>query len=89
MLRALGRNDFLQRWQQPISGNVRGGPFVTDDRVLVVTDSGAIQMFDAVAGGPLDSGVSLSVPPAANPAVGGGVLYVPGANNTIYAYRGQ
>ncbi len=89
VLRAVGRNDFLQRWQQPIAGNVRGGPFVTDDRVLVVTDSGAVQMFDAVAGIPLDSGVSLSVPPAANPAVGGGVLYVPGANNTIYAFRGQ
>ena len=74
MLQALGRNDFQRRWQQPVSGTVRGGPFVTAERVLVVMEGGGIRVFDAVTGIPLGGVNTPGIPVPAGPAVGGGVL---------------
>lgn len=86
LLRALSRQTGQVVWTAQLSGALSGGPFVTTDRVLVVTQSGAVIVYDAASGNIV--AVS-SLPGALNaaPALSQEWLFAPSAN-AILGYRG-
>lgn len=86
LLRAVSRQTGQALWTVQTGGALSGGPFVTADRVLVVTQSGALLIYDATTGGVL---ASATVPAAVNaaPAVSQDWLFAP-SGNTIFGYRG-
>ena len=90
VLRALSRQNGQPLWTQSVGGAAMGGPLVTTDRVLVVTQGGGIFFFDAVSGAIVDAATSAPSSVAGGPAVSGGTwLFIPASNNNVYAYRGS
>jgi outer membrane protein assembly factor BamB len=88
-VKAISRQDRAQRWRSPIAGGgALGGPLVDAHRVLVVTPSGTIHLFEN------ESGSAISVPSSgANaggaPAVSGAYIFVPGTDGRLYALVGS
>lgn len=87
-VRAVLRQTGQVQWTQNIAGQVVGGPLVTEDRVLIVTNNGGVTFFDAASGAILDSASAIPATVLGGPAANGSWLFVPG-NNTIYGYRGS
>ncbi len=87
-LRAISRRDGTTQWTLPVGGAVLGGPLVTNNRALVVTQGGGIFLVDAVTGGILDAAQSVPAQVPGGPAVSGLQVLIPAANTTLYAYRG-
>lgn len=88
MLRALSRLSGQAVWSQQTGGALTGGPWVTDDRILVALQGGAIFIYDALTGTVIDSSAVLPGPINVAPAVSQEWLFAP-SGNTIFGYRGQ
>ncbi len=73
-------------WSAGTAGNAPGGPIVDDTRVLVVTDSGAIQYLDVVTGAVIAANVQAAPLGGAAAAVSPW-LFAPGQNAIIFAAR--
>ena len=86
VLRAVTRQTGQTVWTMQTGGLLSGGPFVTADRVLVVTQSGAVLLYDAATGSVVAT-ASLPTPPNAAPAVSLDWLFTP-SSNAILGYRG-
>ncbi len=86
LLRAVSRQTGQAIWTVQTGGALSGGPFVTYDRVLVVTQSGAVLLYDAATGSVLATNTFPSALNAA-PAVSQDWLFAP-SSNVIYGYRG-
>ncbi len=86
-LKAVSRQDYSILWRVPVAGQVLGGPLVDSGRVLVVTQSGTVQLFDAQTGAQL-AGLPISAAAAAGPAVSGALIFVPGTDGQLYALEG-
>ena len=86
LLRAISRQTGQPVWTAQTGGALSGGPFVTGARVLVVTQSGAVIVYDAATGNVV--AVS-SLPGALNaaPALSQEWLFAPSAN-AILGFRG-
>lgn len=88
-VKAISRQDRNQRWRNGVpGGQVLGGPLVDSSRVLVVTQSGTVQMFESQSG----SGItvpSIASPAGGAPAVSGAYLFVPGTDGRLYALLGN
>jgi len=87
LLRAISRLNGQLLWTMQTGGNLVGGPFVTNDRVLVVTQNGAL-LYDANSGGLLDATTFFRAPLLAAPAVSQEWLFAP-SNMSIFGYRGN
>ncbi len=91
-LYALRRTDAKQAWRINLPGSPVGAPVaqsgvtIGDERVLVVTSVGVVQIYSGATGSTLVSATVPSVGGAA--AAGGNFLFVPGADSTLRAYRG-
>ena len=91
-LYALRRTDAEQAWRVDLPGSPVGAPVaqsgvaINDERVLVVTNAGVVQIRSGATGAVLVSATVPSVGGAA--ATGGSYLFVPGADNTLRALRG-
>ena len=91
-LYALRRTDAEQVWRVNLPGSPVGAPVaqsgvvIGDERVLVVTNVGVVQIYSGATGSTLVSATVPSVGGAA--AVGGNFLFVPGADSTLRAFRG-
>ncbi|HAJ38265.1 MAG TPA: hypothetical protein DCL15_21550 [Chloroflexi bacterium] len=86
LLRAVSRQSGQPVWTAQTGGVLSGGPFATGDRVLVVTQSGAVIVYDAATG----NVVAVSSLPGvlnAAPALSLEWLFAPSAN-AILGYRG-
>jgi outer membrane protein assembly factor BamB len=88
VLRALSRRDGAVQWTQAVGGLVMGGPFVTNTRVLAVTQGGGIFLLDAASGGILDAAQNVQSQVPGSPAVSGLQVIVPTSSNSVYAFRG-
>ena len=88
VLRALSRQNGQTLWNVGTAGAVAGGPLVTGDRVLVVTQSGGIFFYRAADGVALDANSTVASGVGGGPAVSGQWLFVPASNNNVYAFRG-
>lgn len=86
-LKAVSRRDNNILWRTAVAGQVLGGPLVDGSRVLVVSQSGTVQVFDAQNGAPL-SGSPIAAAAAAGPAVSGAYIFVPGTDGQLYALQG-
>jgi outer membrane protein assembly factor BamB len=88
-VKAISRQDRNQRWRNGVAGGqVMGGPLVDSSRVLVVTQSGNVQMFESQSGaGIIMPAVASSV--AGAPAVSGAYIFVPGNDGRLYALLGN
>jgi outer membrane protein assembly factor BamB len=86
-LKAISRQDFSVRWRTAVAGQALGGPLVDGGRVLVLTQSGTVQLFDGTTGAPL-AGSPISAAAAAGPAVSGALIFVPGTDGQLYALEG-
>jgi outer membrane protein assembly factor BamB len=86
LLRAVSRQTGQAVWTVQTGGALSGGPFVTNDRVLVVTQSGAVLLYDMATGSVL---ATATLPGAINaaPAISQDWLFAPSAN-VILGYRG-
>lgn len=73
-------------WSAGTAGNVPGGPLVDETRVLVVSESGAIQYLDVVTGAVIAANVQAA--PLGGPAAAVAPwLFAPGQNAVLYAAR--
>ena len=88
VLRALSRRDGSVQWTQAVGGLVMGGPFVTNTRVLAVTQGGGIFLLDAANGSILDAAQNVQSQVPGGPAVSGLQVIVPTSSNSVYAFRG-
>lgn len=86
-IKAIARDDTTERWRAPMVGTVLGGPLTDGDQVLVVTQGGNIQFFDADTGDTRSS--AIPAPAGGAAAVGGQWLYIPGADSQFYAAHGS
>ncbi len=86
LLRAVSRQTGQVIWTVQTGGLLSGGPLVTADRVMVITQSGAVLMYDAATGTVI---ATTSLPGAINaaPAVSLEWLFAP-SGNAILGYRG-
>ena len=84
--RAVSRQTGLAVWTVQTGGALSDGPFVTSGRVLVVTQSGAVLLYDMATGSVL---ATATLPGALNAAsaVSQDWLFAPSAN-VILGYRG-
>ncbi len=88
VLRAISRLSGQAIWTMQTGGQLAGGPWVTNDRVMVATQGGTIFVYDAFTGAVVDSSTVLPGPINVAPAVSQEWIFVP-TSNTIYGYRGQ
>ena len=88
VLRALSRRDGSVQWTQAVGGLVMGGPYVTNTRVLAVTQGGGIFLLDAASGAILDAAQNVQSQVPGGPAVSGLQVIVPTSSNSVYAFRG-
>jgi outer membrane protein assembly factor BamB len=88
-LRAISRRDGSVQWNQAVGGVVMGGPLVTNNRVLAVTQGGGVFLIDAGSGSILDAAQSVQAQVPGGPAVSGLQILVPASNNSVYAFRGN
>ncbi|GIV67533.1 PQQ-binding-like beta-propeller repeat protein [Caldilinea sp.] len=87
LLRAVSRQNGQLLWTAQTGGNLAGGPFVANDRVLVITQNGAV-FYDANSGAVLDAATFFRSPLLAAPAVSQEWLFAP-SNMSIFGYRGN
>jgi outer membrane protein assembly factor BamB len=87
-LHAISRQDRQQLWIRSIGDNLAGGPFVTNDRVLVVTQNGSALIFDANTGAGPDAAASFRMALLAAPAVSQEWIFAP-SNSVVFGYRGS
>jgi outer membrane protein assembly factor BamB len=87
-LRAISRQSGQLLWTAPIGGEAIGGPFVTNDRVLVITQSGAMLFYDANTGAMLDMGGSFRLALNAAPAISQEWIFAPSIGS-VFGYRGN
>ncbi len=88
ILRAISRLSGQAVWTQQTGGQLAGGPWVTNDRVMVATQGGTIFIYDGITGTVVDSSTILPGPINVAPAVSQDWIFVP-TSNTIYGFRGQ
>lgn len=86
LLRAVSRQTGQTLWTVQTGSLLSGGPLVTDDRVMVITQSGAVLIYDAATGTVIAT-ASLPGPVNAAPAVSLEWLFAP-SGNAILGYRG-
>lgn len=87
-LRAYSRQTGQNLWTMSVGGDAIGGPFVTNDRLLVVTQSGAMLFYDANSGAMLDMGGSFRLTLNAAPAVSQEWVFAPSAGS-VFGHRGN
>lgn len=83
-LQGLNRETGVLLWQTSLNALVIGNPIVSPDLVVVATESGQIQVLDARNGLFLAAG-QLQVTVTGGPTASRGWVYVPTANQSIYA----
>ncbi len=88
IIRAISRLSGQAIWSQQTGGQLTGGPWVTNDRVMVATQGGTVFVYDALTGTVVDSSTVLPGPINVAPAVSQDWIFVP-TSNTIFGYRGQ
>ncbi|MEZ4863034.1 MAG: PQQ-binding-like beta-propeller repeat protein [Caldilineaceae bacterium] len=72
------------------TGNIIGGPIIDNDRLLLVSTTGTVQLFQADSGQLLDSQqMPNNWQVSGAPAVGGLYIYIPTDNTIVYTYQGQ
>ena len=86
ILRAVSRQTGQLVWSMQTGDNLAGGPFVTNDRVLVITQNGSVLVFDANNGAGPDTAASFRMPLLAAPAVSQEWIFAP-SNNMVFGYR--
>ncbi len=77
-----------QLWPASVSGTVMGGPLVSDRMILLVTQAGAILLYDGATGNLLDASQSVPSGVVGGPAVSNGRIFI-ASGNTVYAYQGN
>jgi outer membrane protein assembly factor BamB len=85
-VKAVARNNGAFLWRENVNGSIAGGPIVGEGRLLFAFESGTVEIRDAFQGTAV-SWVNIGVGVAAQPAVGGGWLFVPGRNGILHAWR--
>ena len=88
ILRALSRQTGQVLWSTQIGDNLAGGPFVTNDRVLVITQNGSALIFDANTGAGPDATASFRMALLAAPAVSQEWIFAP-SSGVVFGYRGS
>lgn len=86
-VRAYLRQNQREVWSVAVNGQVLGGSLVDANRVLVVTQFGNVQIFDAQMGSPI-YGTIIPSPAGGAPAVSSHWIFVPAANGRLYALLG-
>lgn len=77
-----------QLWRTPLAGTVLGVPLNDGNLVLAVTDNGGVQLLD-LRDGSMVGNALIQAQAGGAPAVGNGVIYVPGTDGRLYALRGN
>ncbi len=77
-----------ERWRIEVPGVIQGGPIVGSNRILVVTDSGAVRIVD-LNGNSLASTDLNGAQARSAPAISGPYLYVPASDDRVHAFQGQ
>lgn len=87
-LKSISRLSGTQLWRTPVTGLIQGIPLNNGATVLVVTQSGNVLLLDLASGSIVGSAL---IPAQAGgaPAVGGGLIYVPGTDGRLHALRGN
>lgn len=88
ILRAISRQTGQVLWSTQIGDNLAGGPFVTNDRVLVITQNGSALIFDANTGAGPDATASFRMALLAAPAVSQEWIFAP-SSGVVFGYRGS
>jgi outer membrane protein assembly factor BamB len=88
ILRSLSRQTGQILWTMQIGDNLAGGPFVTSDRVLVITQNGSALSYDATNGAIVDTVTVFRSALNAAPAVSQEWLFAP-SFGAVYGYRGN
>jgi outer membrane protein assembly factor BamB len=86
-LRAVSRQTGMQLWAVAYNDDLAGGPYVTSDRVLVITRNGAVLIYDAASGTTVDAGTSLRMALNGAPAISADWIFAPTAG-TLFGYQG-
>lgn len=88
LLQAFDRRtgQFIWSYGGPL-GNVLGGPIVGEGRLVLVTDAGIAQFFNAGDGQSIGA-VTVNGAPRGSPAVGYGWIFVPTTERYLYALEG-
>ncbi len=77
-----------QLWPASVSATVMGGPLVSDRMILLVTQAGAILLYDGATGALVDASQSVPAGVVGGPAVSNGRIFL-ASGNTVYAYQGN
>lgn len=88
ILRAISRQTGQLLWSVQIGDNAIGGPYVTNDRVMVVTQNGSVLIYDANSGAGPDTAASFRMMLSAAPAISQEWLFAP-SSGSVFGYRGS
>lgn len=86
-VKAISRRDRNQLWRTAVSGEPVGGVIVSENIVLVVTNSGVIQQLRTADGGVIGT-EAIGANVLAPAAVAGPYIVIPTAGNTLRVYTG-
>ena len=86
-LRAVSRQTGQQFWVVAYNDDLAGGPYVTSERVLVITRNGAALIYDAASGATVDAGSSFRMALNGAPAISADWIFAPTAG-TLFGYQG-
>jgi outer membrane protein assembly factor BamB len=84
-IKAFERRSTGMLWTISTNGNAPGGPIVTPDQIILVSDRGSIQLIHPGTGQLILAG-SVGTAVLNAPAVGGLVLFVPGEDGRVYGF---
>jgi len=87
ILRAVSRQTGQLLWSAQIGDTLAGGPFVTNERVLVITQNGSALFYDAATGVGPDTAASFRMMLLAAPAVSQEWIFAP-SSGVVFGYRG-
>jgi outer membrane protein assembly factor BamB len=86
-VKAISRETGEQLWRIPLDGTVQGGPIVSNDLVLVVTNTGSAQILRSGDGAQIARWVAGSSVIAA-PALTDPYVILPTSGDTVRVFRG-
>lgn len=88
-VKALSRRNGDQLWRTDVGGNVLGGPYADNTKVIIYLENGTVQFLDATTG----AVTSIATLPSAATdtaaaAISGQLLFAPGADGRLQALSG-
>ena len=88
-IKALARRNGDQLWRTDVGGNVLGGPYADNTKVIIYLENGTVQFLDSATGA-VTSIATLSAPAtgSAAAAISGQLIFAPGADGRLQALSG-